>query len=71
MLGTYVHGIFQNRHFTRYYFNCLRAEKNIELIADDVLSDDNRREQAYEMLDEHVRQHLDMEKIYNFIHSSV
>lgn len=71
VLGTYVHGIFQNRHFTRYYFNRLRAEKNIELIADDVLSDDDRREQAYEMLDEHVRQHLDMEKIYNFIHSSV
>jgi adenosylcobyric acid synthase len=71
VLGTYVHGIFQNRHFTRYYFNLLRAEKNIELIADDVESDDDRREHAYEMLDEHVRQHLDMEKIYNLIHSSV
>lgn len=67
VLGTYVHGIFQNRHFTRYYFNCIRSEKNLELVNDDVLSDDDRREQAYEMLDEHVRKHLNMEKIYNFI----
>lgn len=33
----------------------------------DVLSDFERREQAYEMLDRHVREHLDMEKIYSFI----
>lgn len=71
IFGTYVHGIFQNRHFTRYYFNQIRAEKNLELISDEVLSDDDRREQAYEMLDEHVRKHLDMEKIYHFIHSTV
>ncbi len=71
LLGTYVHGIFQNRHFTRYYFNLLRAEKNLELLPDDVLSDTARRELAYEMLDKHIRQHLDMDKIYKLINSSV
>lgn len=67
VIGTYVHGIFQNRHFTRYYFNELRKKKGLETVSEDVLSDFERREQAYEMLDQHVRQHLDMEKLYSFI----
>lgn len=70
VIGTYVHGIFQNRRFTRYYFNLIRGEKNISIISEDVLSDEDRREQAYEMLDEHVRKHLDMEKIYKIMNLS-
>lgn len=66
-LGTYVHGIFQNRTFTRDYFNEIRLHKGIELISEDVLSDYDRREQAYEMLDQHVRKHLNMEKIYELV----
>ncbi|MER2037274.1 MAG: cobyric acid synthase [Solibacillus sp.] len=71
VVGTYVHGIFQNRTFTRHYFNELRQEKGLEAISDEVLSDDERREQAYEMLDAHVRQHVDMRKIYNLLESNV
>lgn len=67
IIGTYVHGIFQNRAFTRHYFNTIREQKGLELISDDVLSDYERREQAYEMLDQHVRKHLNMEKVYSFI----
>lgn len=67
VIGTYVHGIFQNRLFTRDYFNIIRVQKGIEPILGDVLSDFERREQAYEMLDHHVREHLDMEKIYSLI----
>ena len=71
IFGTYVHGIFQNRLFTRHYFNKIRQQKGLEVLSEEVLSDDERREQAYEMLDLHVRKHLDMDKIYNLIHSSV
>ena len=67
IIGTYVHGIFQNRLFTRDYFNTIREQKGIEPILGDVLSDFERREQAYEMLDHHVREHLNMEKIYTLI----
>jgi adenosylcobyric acid synthase len=67
VIGTYLHGIFQNRTFTRDYFNQIRAEKGLEEVSGEVLSDEHRREQAYEMLDYHVRKHLDMEKIYNLI----
>lgn len=67
VIGTYVHGIFQNRHFTRYYFNLIRREKNIKLLSENVVSDEDLREQAYEMLDQHIRQHLNMKKIYEIL----
>ncbi len=67
VIGTYVHGIFQNREFTRSYFNEIRENKGLELISEAVLSDFERREQAYEMLDTHVRKHLNMEKIYELL----
>ena len=70
IFGTYVHGIFQNRPFTRDYFNTIRMQKGMEPILVDVSSDFERREQAYEMLDHHVRSHLNMEKIYSFISES-
>ncbi|WP_339216160.1 cobyric acid synthase [Solibacillus sp. FSL W8-0372] len=70
VFGTYVHGIFQNRPFTRDYFNTIRRQKGMEPILGDVLSDFERREQAYEMLDHHVRSHLNMERIYSFISES-
>jgi len=70
VIGTYVHGIFQNRTFTRDYFNTIRVEKGLEEVSNEILSDYDRREEAYEMLDHHVRKHLDMEKIYNLITSS-
>ncbi|GKV65372.1 MULTISPECIES: cobyric acid synthase [unclassified Sporosarcina] len=66
-IGTYVHGVFQNRIFTRDYFNKIRVEKGLEEVSDEILSDYERREQAYEMLDHHVRKHLNMEKIYELI----
>lgn len=71
IFGTYVHGVFQNRAFTRHYFNEIRQQQGSAQLSMDVLSDDERREQAYEMLDQHVRKHLDMKKIYNLIHLSV
>lgn len=67
VMGTYVHGIFQNRVFTRHYFNEIRTLKGLEPILGEVLSDYDRRDQAYEMLDRHVRKHLNMEKIYELI----
>lgn len=67
IFGTYVHGIFQNRSFTRDFFNEIREQKGMVAISDEVLSDYDRREQAYEMLDQHVRKHLNMEKIYDLV----
>lgn len=71
VIGTYLHGIFQNRKFTRFYFNQIRVEKGLAEVSGDILSDFERREQAYEMLDQHVREHLDMGRIYELINLSV
>lgn len=65
--GTSLHGIFHNRSFTRSYFNEIRQEKGLEKVTAETMTDDERREQAYEMLDRHVRGHLDMKKVYELI----
>lgn len=67
VIGTYLHGIFHNRQFTRNYFNNIRLEMGLTVIEGQVQAEEERREQAYEMLDRHVRQHLNMELIYSFI----
>lgn len=67
IIGTYLHGIFHNRQFTRNYFNNIRREMGLSVIEGDVQSEEERREQAYEMLDRHIRQHLNMELIYSLI----
>ncbi|WP_342536511.1 cobyric acid synthase [Sporosarcina sp. FSL K6-3508] len=70
VMGTYLHGVFQNRMFTRNYFNQIRVEKGLEEVSGEILSDYERREQAYEMLDHHVRKHLNMEKVYELLDES-
>lgn len=67
IIGTSLHGIFHNRSFTRSYFNEIRQEKGLEKVTAETMTDDERREQAYEMLDRHVREHLDMKKVYELI----
>lgn len=67
IIGTYLHGIFHNRLFTRKLFNELRQEKGLPLHPEEVKSDGVLREEAYELLDYHVRKHLDMDKLYSFI----
>lgn len=67
IIGTYLHGIFHNRQFTRNYFNNIRQEMGLSVIEGDVQSEEEHREQAYEMLDRHIRQHLNMELIYSLI----
>ncbi|EGQ25227.1 cobyric acid synthase CobQ [Sporosarcina newyorkensis 2681] len=71
VIGTYLHGMFQNRSFTREYFNKIRVEKDLQEVSGEILSDYERREQAYEMLEHHVRKHLDMDKIYELLDESM
>lgn len=63
-IGTYLHGIFQNRYFTRAYFNEIRKSKGLNPLPMEVQTDKERREQAYEILAEQVQSCLNMEYIY-------
>lgn len=63
VVGTYFHGIFHNRELTRLVVNRLREKKGLAPIAGHVKSDAERREEAYDMLAEHVKMYVDMEKV--------
>ncbi|MEK4494656.1 cobyric acid synthase [Ureibacillus sp. FSL W8-0352] len=67
VIGTYLHGIFQNRSFTRAYFNEIRKSKGLKELSMDVISDKEQREQAYDVLAQHVQQYLNMEYIYSLL----
>ncbi len=67
VIGTYFHGLFHNRTFTRQLVNEIRISKGITPLPTDVKSDAERREDAYNMLASHVRANLNMEKIYEML----
>lgn len=67
VIGTYFHGIFHNRKFTRELVNEIRRQKGMEELHETVKSDSERREEAYNLLAKHVREHVDMEKVYELI----
>jgi adenosylcobyric acid synthase len=64
--GTYVHGILHNDDFRRNWLNQLRISKGW-LAVSGTLQFQSRREDAFDRLAEHVRNHLDMVKIYEMI----
>lgn len=65
--GTYLHGIFHNRNFTRSWLNEVRQEKGVPVVDEAVLTEKERREQAYGALGKIVRENLDMDKIYEIM----
>ncbi|MFD0697387.1 cobyric acid synthase [Paenibacillus sp. GCM10027628] len=64
--GTYLHGILHNDDFRRAWLNAIRKQKGLAPI-DGGLRYKERREAAFDRLAEHVRSHLDMERIYEII----
>ena len=71
VIGSYFHGLFHNRQFTRKLVNELREKKGLPVLTSDVKSDAERREDAYAMLAQHVRANLNMKKIYELLNIEV
>lgn len=67
VIGTYFHGIFHNREFTRLVVNDLRKRKGLSPIDGTVKSDSERREEAYNLLANHVKAHIDMDLLYKIM----
>ncbi len=65
--GTYLHGLFQNRGFTRDFLNRLRSAKGLPPCGDEVMPEAARREESYRRLAAHLRQHLDMDLVYQIL----
>lgn len=61
--GTYVHGILHNDELRRAWINGIRADKGWPPLPVG-LCFKGRREAAFDRLADHVRRHLDMDRIY-------
>ncbi len=67
VFGTYVHGIFDNIELTRTFLNEIRKEKGLDGIDSAVLSFEEFKDQEYDKLAKLIREHLDMDKIYDIV----
>ncbi|RAU97612.1 cobyric acid synthase [Paenibacillus sp. YN15] len=64
--GTYIHGILHNDALRRSWLNRLRERKGWPR-SEQLLQFGKRRDEAIDRLAQHVRRHLDMERIYAMI----
>lgn len=67
VMGTYLHGIFHNRLFTRLLVNQIRRDKGLDEVKENVQSDSERREEAYNLLASHLEENIDMDTIYQWL----
>ncbi|MGE7588182.1 cobyric acid synthase [Peribacillus sp. NPDC101480] len=67
VMGTYLHGIFHNRLFTRLLVNQIRRNKGLEEVKENVQSDSERREEAYNLLASHLEENIDMDTINQWL----
>ena len=65
--GTYLHGIFDNDNLRRNLIKELKLKKGIKDDYFSGLSFKQWKETQYDMLARHVREHVDMEKIYRIL----
>ena len=67
VIGTYLHGIFDNSSFTRKFINKVRVEKGLTPIYEEPMDYLKYKDSQYDKLAEIVRENLDMEKIYEIL----
>ncbi len=65
--GTYLHGIFHNRMFTRSWLNHIREEKGMMIVTDEIMTEKELREKNYAALSRLVSENVNLEKIYDMM----
>ncbi|MGG1575203.1 cobyric acid synthase [Fictibacillus sp. NRS-1165] len=63
IIGTYFHGLFHNDEFRTALLNSVRKRKGLDEVKDPVRFN-AMREESFDLLAEHVREHVDLDKIY-------
>lgn len=71
VIGTYLHGIFDSREFTNIILNNIKELKGIDKKEDADISYKEFKEKEYDKLAEHVKKHVDIEKIYKILEKGV
>lgn len=66
VMGTYVHGIFDEGNFTRTLLNTLREKKGLKPL-EQAFSFHQFKQQEYNRLADAMRQHIDIAKIYQIM----
>lgn len=66
IIGTYIHGIFDNSEFTNYFLNKVRKLKGLDNIEEN-FSFSEYKNREYDKLAQVLRENLDMEKIYDIM----
>jgi adenosylcobyric acid synthase len=69
VMGTYIHGIFDNDAFRRAVIGALRARKGLAPLTA-VTDTRSHKERSYDRLAAHVRAHLEMDLIYRLLGAS-
>ena len=67
VVGTYLHGIFDDIDFTRTILNNIREQKGLDKIESSVTSFEAFKQNEYDKLADLLREHLDIEKIYEIM----
>ncbi|MGL4797649.1 MAG: cobyric acid synthase, partial [Paraclostridium sp.] len=67
VIGTYLHGIFDDIEFTRTLLNNIRFKKGLESIESIVESFEEFKNKEYDKLADILRDSLDIDKIYEII----
>jgi len=68
--GTYIHGILHNDAFRRDWLNAVRKAKGWKPIEGETAFS-RMRENEFDRLADHVREHLDMDAVYRILNSSL
>lgn len=68
VLGTYLHGIFDNEEFTKTIITNIKLQKGINVVEDADFNYEKFKKLEYDKLEKHFRKHLDMNKIYNMLY---
>lgn len=63
--GTYIHGIFDNDQFRTGFINSIVRAKGLACGISPSVSFSERKEEGFKKLANHVRSHIDMDKIYD------
>lgn len=67
IIGTYLHGIFDNIGFTRGFLNNIRKKKGLDEIKSEINSFEEFKNKEYDKLANIVRSHVDIDKIYEIL----
>ncbi|MBW2974940.1 cobyric acid synthase CobQ, partial [Candidatus Woesearchaeota archaeon] len=68
VLGTYLHGIFDNDEFRNHFINCLRKRKGLDEVKG-TFNEAEWREKEMEKLAKTVKENIDMEKIRGMLNA--